>query len=60
MPTYSYRCNKCKVEFDTVQRMSDDKLTQCKDCKTETLERIITSTNGFELKGKGWFKSGGY
>ena len=60
MPTYSYRCNKCKVEFDTVQRMSDDKLTRCKDCQTETLERIITSTNGFELKGKGWFKSGGY
>ena len=60
MPTYSYRCNKCKVEFDVVQKMSDDKLKHCKDCNTETLVRIITSTNGFELRGKGWFKSGGY
>ena len=55
MPTYSYRCNECKHEFDTIQKMSDDKLTECPKCLDEALERIITGgTGGFQLKGKGW------
>jgi predicted nucleic acid-binding Zn ribbon protein len=39
--------------------MSDDALTNCEECAGD-LKKIITSTGGFQLKGKGWFKSGGY
>lgn len=63
MPTYTYRCSeeKCKHEFDIVQKMSDDKLTDCPECKEEgSLEKIITATAGFQLKGNGWFNKGGY
>jgi len=62
MPTYSYKCKECNHEFDIQQRMSDDKLTECPECKKEELVKVITPTigGGFQLKGKGWFKSGGY
>jgi len=42
--------------------MSDNKLTECPECKKEELTKIMTpgASGGFQLKGKGWFKSGGY
>lgn len=59
MPTYTYKCAECDHEFDIVQRMSDNKLTDCPECEKESLEKIIRQTGGFELKGKGWFGKGG-
>lgn len=61
MPTYSYECKKCGHEFDIVQRMVDDPLTDCPSCNEKELKKVIkVSDGGFALKGKGWFKSGGY
>ena len=59
MPTYTYKCLGCEKVIDVVQRMSDDRLTECKECSGE-LKKIITATGGFQLKGKGWFNKGGY
>jgi len=39
--------------------MSDEPLTTCEKCSGE-LNKIITSSGGFQLKGKGWFNKGGY
>ena len=58
MPTYSFRCENCGHEFDAIQRMSDDPLKECPECKKEALKKIINSTGGFQLKGSGWFKDG--
>ena len=59
MPTYTYKCKDCDHQFDIRQKMSDDRLTDCPECKKETLEKIITQSN-FQLKGNGWFNKGGY
>ena len=61
MPTYQYRCTneKCNHEFEVVQRITDDALTTCPEC-TKQLKKIINSQGGFQLKGSGWFDSGGY
>lgn len=56
MPTYTYKCDACEHQFDIKQKMSDDKLTTCPECDKEALQKIITTTGGFALKGKGWFK----
>lgn len=60
MPTYNYACKKCEHGFEIIQKMSDTPLTTCPKCKEVELKKVIVSGGGFQLKGKGWFKSGGY
>jgi len=55
MPTYEYRCNACKREFEAQQRMVDDDLVTCEVCGKDALERLISRT-AFQFKGGGWYK----
>mgnify|MGYP003665091825 CR=1 FL=1 len=46
---------------EAVQRIVDDPLSVCPECNEEELKKVIVAGgSGFQLKGKGWFKSGGY
>lgn len=55
MPTYVYKCSECNQTFEYVQKMSEEKKTDCPDCEiTNTLVKQISST-GFLLKGSGWY-----
>lgn len=54
MPTYSYLCSDCGHRFDTVQRMSEDPLTDCPACSKPQLVRQVSPV-GFALKGSGWY-----
>ena len=56
MPIYTYECKSCNKQFEIQQKMSDPKLTICKDCDGE-LKKLITSTS-FVLKGGGWYADG--
>jgi len=61
MPTYTYECEKCEEGFEIVQKMSDDAIEDCPICKeTKSIKKIINPAGGFRLKGRGWFKNGGY
>ena len=44
MPTYEYRCNACKREFEVVQRMADADLVTCEACGADKLEKLISWT----------------
>ncbi|MDT8395045.1 MAG: FmdB family zinc ribbon protein [bacterium] len=55
MPTYEYRCGKCKETFEIVQRITADPLDGCLKCGGK-VERLINTTN-FILKGNGWYKT---
>ena len=55
MPTYEYRCNACKREFEVQQRMVDDDLVHCDVCGKDALEKLISPT-AFQFKGGGWYK----
>ena len=55
MPTYEYRCNACKREFEVQQRMIDDDLVTCEVCGKDALERLL-SAPAFQFKGGGWYK----
>src|SRR5512138_3327438 len=55
MPTYEYRCNACRREFEIVQKMSDPDLSTCEVCGEDKLEKLISWTS-FQLKGGGWYK----
>jgi len=54
MPFYEYRCTACGHEFEAMQKMRDDPLTECPACQKNTLTKLISAA-GFQLKGSGWY-----
>jgi len=56
MPIYEYQCGACNHEFEAMQKMSDDKLTDCPECNKPELKKLI-SASGFRLKGSGWYET---
>ena len=55
MPTYSYRCRECGVEFDVQQDFSDDALTECPQCKGSL--RKLFSAVGVTFQGSGFYRT---
>jgi putative FmdB family regulatory protein len=53
MPTYVYRCDDCKHQFELVQRMSDDPIDTCPNCESK-VRRVIHPV-GVVFKGSGWY-----
>src|SRR3569832_728316 len=62
MPNYEYACNSCGHRLEAMQKMSDAPLSDCPECGTPALTKLIAAA-GFQLKGSGWyatdFKGGG-
>ena len=56
MPTYEYRCDACKHQFEEIQKISEPALTKCPVCGEERVKRLIAAT-AFHLKGGGWYKT---
>lgn len=61
MPSYRFRCPKCKREIELQKSIKDDSVPLClsEDCGAIDMEQIIEKSS-FILSGKGWFKTGGY
>jgi len=56
MPIYEYECKACGQRLEKLQKMSADPLTQCPECKQETLSRLVSAA-GFRLAGGGWYET---
>lgn len=54
MPTYEYLCGKCGHEFEREQRITEDPVKTCPECRARKVQRLISRT-GFVLKGSGWY-----
>ena len=55
MPTYDYICNECKKTFEYFQSMSAKPITDCPECKKDSLRRIISGGTGLIFKGSGYY-----
>ena len=55
MPTYSYRCRDCGVEFDIQQNFSDEALSECPQCKGSL--RKLFSAVGVTFQGSGFYRT---
>ncbi len=55
MPIYEYACPDCGHEFETMQKVSAPRLTDCPECEGEQLRKKVSATS-FSLKGSGWYK----
>jgi len=56
MPIYEYRCQSCGHEFEAMQKMSDERLTDCPECGKAELKKLVSAA-GFKLKGGGWYET---
>ena len=56
MPIYEYACKKCGHTLDALQKMSDDPLVDCPQCRAPDLKRLISAPR-FRLKGQGWYET---
>lgn len=56
MPIYEYQCKSCGHEQDILQKMSDEPLTECPQCKEQSFTKRISAA-GFRLKGQGWYET---
>ena len=55
MPIYEYKCEACGVQFERLQKISDDPVKICAECGAESVKKLV-SQSGFVLKGGGWYK----
>ena len=56
MPIYEYQCQDCHHNFDKLQKMSDDPLTECPECHHNSLQKQVSAPS-FKLKGSGWYET---
>lgn len=54
MPTYLYRCPKCKTEEDIIHKMLESPDILCNKCAEKMNKCITSNSSGFILKGDGW------
>ncbi len=57
MPTYQYRCQACKGEFEVRQSFTDDALTACPDGECTGPVNKVFSGVGISFKGDGFYKN---
>lgn len=56
MPIYEYLCSTCNHEFDALQKVSDEPLSDCPECGDSALKKKL-SAPGFRLSGSGWYET---
>jgi len=57
MPTYQYRCQSCKDEFEIHQSFADEALTACPDTDCGGSVNKVFSGVGISFKGDGFYKN---
>jgi len=56
MPTYEYRCRKCRKRHEVSQSITARPLTKCPRASCGgRLERLLGSGSGFLFKGSGFY-----
>ena len=54
MPTYDYRCTKCKHRFELFHSITDDEPKRCPRCKA-LARRVPAGGAGLLFKGSGFY-----
>ena len=56
MPIYEYQCQHCEHKMEAIQKISDEPLKDCPECKQETLRKLVSAA-AFKLTGTGWYET---
>ncbi|MCS7180679.1 MAG: zinc ribbon domain-containing protein [bacterium] len=55
MPTYDYECKNCGYKFEKFQKMTEEALKICPECKNDSLRRLVGIGGGIIFKGPGFY-----
>lgn len=53
MPTYEYKCEKCSHQFEAVQKMTEEPLKRCPNCRGKLVRLLFAA--GIIFKGDGFY-----
>jgi putative FmdB family regulatory protein len=54
MPVYTYRCETCGIQFEQMQKFTDQPLTRCPECGKKSLRKVYQPV-GIVFKGSGFY-----
>ena len=57
MPTYDYECDACGHTMELFQRISEDPLKKCPECKKNKLRRLFGTGAAIVFKGSGFYET---
>jgi putative FmdB family regulatory protein len=56
MPTYEYKCLECGHQFELFQKITEDPINECPNCKGH-VKRLIGMGAGPIFKGSGFYQT---
>lgn len=57
MPLYEFICNNCKQKFEIIQKLKEDPIKKCPNCKKLKLNRVFSSMALLVFKGSGFYET---
>ncbi len=57
MPTYDYECDACGHEWELFQRITEDAIKQCPECKKKKARRLFGTGAAVMFKGSGFYET---
>ena len=54
MPIYEYRCARCGMHKDVMQKINAEPLSVCPECGEKAFSKQLSAA-GFQLKGNGYY-----
>lgn len=56
MPIYEYRCPDCQHQFEALQSMSADPISECPNCGSDKVARVLHAP-AIHFKGSGFYNT---
>ena len=57
MPTYDYECDACGHTMELFQKITDDPIKKCPECKKNKLRRLFGTGAAIMFKGSGFYET---
>ena len=57
MPTYDYECDACGHSFELFQRITEDPIKKCPECKKNKVRRLFGTGATIMFKGSGFYET---
>ena len=57
MPTYDYECDACGHSWELFQKITDDAVKSCPECKKKKARRLFGTGAAVVFKGSGFYQT---